>query len=97
VYALCRRERRSQRRALTQLRLLCAADFHILKMMTLVSLLILSYALIEVVDADIFLSLTCYSIALFILIGLQQIAVASALTPRALRRRAPLSRTSQPR
>lgn len=49
--------------------------FHILKLLLLVALLILSYALIELLLANVFLSLTCYTVACFIMIGLEQIAI----------------------
>lgn len=50
--------------------------FHILKLQLLVALLVLSYALVEITDANAFLSLTCYSITLLVMIGLQQVAIA---------------------
>ena len=49
--------------------------FHVLKLLMLAALLILSYALVELVDAHRVLSLTIYSITLLIMIGLQQVAI----------------------
>ena len=49
--------------------------FHVLKLLLLVSLLILSYALIELLKANVVLSLTCYMVTCMIMIGLQQIAI----------------------
>jgi hypothetical protein len=50
--------------------------FHLVKFLILVSLLILSYALIELLEAQVFLSITTYATALIITIGLEQIAIA---------------------
>lgn len=49
--------------------------FHVLKLLLLVALLILSYAMIELLYANVFLSLTCYTVACIIMIGLEQIAI----------------------
>lgn len=49
--------------------------FHVLKLLLLLALLILSYALIELLKANVVLSLVCYVITCTIMIGLQQIAI----------------------
>jgi len=49
--------------------------FHVLKLLLLVGMLILSYALVEAVEGSYFLSLTVYLVALFIFLGLCQIAI----------------------
>ena len=50
--------------------------FHVLKLLLLLGLLILSYALIELLEANVVLSLFCYVITCTIMIGLEQIAIA---------------------
>ena len=49
--------------------------FHILKLLLLVALLILSYALVELLNAQFFLSLGCYTVSLMIMLGLQGISI----------------------
>ena len=46
----------------------------VLKLLLLVALLVLSYALVEAVEGSYLLSLTCYSIATVIFLGLQQVS-----------------------
>ena len=50
------------------------APLQVLKLLLLVALLVLSYALVEAVEGSYLLSLTCYSIATVIFLGLQQVS-----------------------
>jgi len=50
--------------------------FHVLKILLLVALAILGYSLIDLLEAHVLLSPSVYAVSCFIMIGLQQIAIA---------------------